>query len=134
MYSKVSVAASSPRWNYGISRSSTNTRTRSSAYRGDLAVTVNSRAPSVNNGHIVRITTVIGPIPERNIEFGYEIERLDGQPFALMRHRRFDFPVPGERWAIAHQWQLRRLVESDPKASTDVRSTAPESILQTECG
>jgi hypothetical protein len=65
--------------------------------RGDLAVTVNSRAPILNNGHIVRIVEVLGPMPERDIEFGYGIERIDGQPFVLVIDKDTKIPVPGKK-------------------------------------
>ena len=50
---------------------------------GDLAVTCNSRAPLLNDNHVVRITKVAGPIPDQEIDFGYLIERIDGQNFVL---------------------------------------------------
>jgi hypothetical protein len=90
--------------------------------RGDLAVTVNSRAPILNNGHIVRIVEVLGPMPERDIEFGYGIERIDGQPFVLVIDKDTKIPVPGKKQAIAHWWQLRRLAESYPLAEGRVAS------------
>ena len=90
--------------------------------RGDLAVTVNSRAPLLNDGHIVRIVEVLGPMPERNIEFGYGIERIDGQPFVLVLKKDSKIPVPGEKRAIAHWWQLRRLADSYPLADGRVTS------------
>ncbi len=95
--------------------------------RGDLAVTVNSRAPILNDGHIVRIAEVLGAMPERDIEFGYGIERIDGQPFVLVLKKDSKIPVPGEIRAIAHWWQLRRLADSYPLADGRVTSLDLES-------
>ena len=47
---------------------------------GDMALTIDLTV-SASNGHVVRVLKVLGPIPERQTEFGYEVERLDGQPF-----------------------------------------------------
>jgi hypothetical protein len=90
--------------------------------RGDLAVTVNSRAPLLNNGHIVRIVEVLGPMPERDIEFGYGIERIDGQPFVLVVNKDSKLPEPGKKRAIAHWWQLRPLLDNYSLAEGRVTS------------
>ncbi|MSQ54207.1 MAG: hypothetical protein EXR31_02455 [Betaproteobacteria bacterium] len=51
--------------------------------KGDFAITVNSRAPSVNDGHLVIVREVCGAMPERGLDFAYLIERVDGEAFAI---------------------------------------------------
>jgi hypothetical protein len=82
--------------------------------QGDLAVTVNSRAPLLNSGHVVQILKVVGPVPERKIEFGYEIERIDGLRFLCIRTRDGGLRMPGGFRTIAHQWQLRPIAKQGP--------------------
>jgi len=96
--------------------------------RGDLAAIVNSRVPLLNDGHIVRIIGVEGPVPECKMVFGYRIERLDGQPFAFVFDYSLNIPVPGGKITLAHHWQLRRLAESGPKVDSDARSKERETI------
>jgi hypothetical protein len=78
---------------------------------GDLAVTINSRVPLLNDNHVVRIVRVIGPEPFLEIEFGYQIERIDGQNFVFVTDIN-NFTVPGGKLAKAHHWQLRPLVKN----------------------
>ena len=75
----------------------------------DLAITCNTRAPLVNNGHLVRILAVIGPMPELELQFGYLIERVDGQPFALVSWTSSQTPVDGTVEIFADYSQLRPL-------------------------
>ncbi len=84
--------------------------------RGDLAVTCNSKAPLLNDNHIVRITSVVGPSHDQEVEFGYQIERIDGQNFVLEFNVELRIPRPGGKRVIAHHWQLRPLVKSLPKS------------------
>jgi hypothetical protein len=95
--------------------------------RGELAVTVNSRAPLLNNGHVVRIVRVLGPVPRQGIEFGYEIERIDGQPFVFTYNRQLGIPVPGGKRTIAPHWQLRRPADAGPGSGTAERLVEQES-------
>lgn len=76
---------------------------------GDLAITCNSRAPLINDGHLVRILEVLGPEPEWGLEFAYLIERVDGQPFTLARRAGSPMPVAGTPQLLADQSKLRRL-------------------------
>jgi len=76
---------------------------------GDLAITCNSRAPLVNDGHLVCILEVIGPEPEFRLEFGYLIERVDGQPFALACKSGSPMPVAGTAVLLADHSKLRPL-------------------------
>jgi hypothetical protein len=76
---------------------------------GDLAITCNSRAPLINDGHLVTILEVIGPDPKWGLEFGYFIERVDGLPFALSRRKDSPMPAPGAHILRADQFQLRPL-------------------------
>ena len=93
---------------------------------GDLAVTCNSRAPLVNDGHLVRILEVIGPEPELGLEFGYLIERVDGQPFALGCKPGSPMPVAGAVRLMADQSKLRPL--SDRKREAGVGTVEGELI------
>jgi len=83
---------------------------------GDLAVTCNSRAPLLNDNHVVRITKVAGPIPDQEVDFGYLIERIDGQNFVLEFDAELRIPKPAGKRVIAHHWQLRPLVKSLPNS------------------
>jgi len=85
--------------------------------KGDLAVTVNSRAPLLNNGHIVRIVEVAGPVPEYKVEFGYYVERIDGRRFVFIRGPDGEPVVPRAREVLAHHWQLRPLAKNGPGAT-----------------
>ena len=83
---------------------------------GDLAVTINSNAPLLNDGHIVRILRVVGPVPEWDMPFGYFVERVDGQLFAMYvaqpsREVRFGAPR-----TVADQSKLRPLEEGEGEA------------------
>lgn len=77
--------------------------------KGDLAITIHSRVPLLQNGLIVRILEVLGPIPELRVEFGYRIVRTDGQPFVLTTDGYGVWDVGNHDWCIAHQWQLWRI-------------------------
>lgn len=79
--------------------------------QGDLAVTCNTRAPLVNDGHLVRILLVWGEDPELGLEFAYEVERVDGKPFALARRAPSPMPTAGSHRLLADHWQLRPLQE-----------------------
>jgi hypothetical protein len=83
---------------------------------GDLAITCNSRAPSVNDGHLVTIVEVLGPRPDLGLEFAYLIERVDGQAFGIVCQP--GTPIPGgpARQAMAGQQHLRPL--RDPGEQT----------------
>ncbi len=83
--------------------------------KGDFAFTTNSRAPSVNNGHLVIVREVCGPMPERGLDFAYRIERVDGEPFALLCQPGSPMPMRGGPFAYAGQQHLRRLGEA-PRA------------------
>lgn len=84
--------------------------------KGDLAVTVNSRAPLLNNGHIVRIVEVAGPVPEHKVEFGYYVERINGRRFVFVR-------APG-RDRFGRQPQTSGAAPTAPSAV----SAAPTSV------
>ena len=93
---------------------------------GDLAVTINSKAPLLNDGHIVRILRVVGPVPEWDMPFGYVVERIDGQPFAMYvaqpsREVRFGAPR-----TVADQSKLRPLGEGEANA---VESEKAEAVM-----
>ena len=90
----------------------------------DLAITCNSRAPLVNNGHLVRILAVIGPMPELELQFGYLIERVDGQPFALASWTSSQTPVFGTVEIFAEYSQLRPLNDGLQEAHVDVTKEA----------
>lgn len=79
--------------------------------KGDLAITCNSRAPLVNGNLLVSIVEVVGPDPERDIRFGYLIERVDGEPFAVARIPFTPLPTAGGWRVTADQHQLRPLLE-----------------------
>ena len=98
---------------------------------GDLAVTVNSRAPILNNGHVVRIVRVLGSVPRWKMEFGYEIERLDGQPFIVVTNNLGVPGIPGGKRCAAHHWQLRPLVETLPRGRARSRAKSSKRELET---
>ncbi|MGE0873407.1 MAG: hypothetical protein AB7O31_01920 [Burkholderiales bacterium] len=77
--------------------------------KGDFAFTTNSRAPGVNNGHLVIVREVCGPMPERGLDFAYLIERVDGEPFALVCQPGSPMPMRGGPDAYAGQQHLRPL-------------------------
>lgn len=76
---------------------------------GDLALTVRAEVPE-NNGHVVRILSALDPIAVRPTVSGYEVERLDGQPFARVQ-----------------VWPSGRSIAGRPR---DVRVHAAEKNLQ----
>lgn len=41
-------------------------------------MTCHCLAPEVNNGHLVQIVEVVGPVKEWNMPFAYLVERIDG--------------------------------------------------------
>ena len=85
--------------------------------QGDLAVTVKSRMPLLNDGHVVRILRVAGPVPDRGVEFGYCIERIDGQRFVFVRSPSGD-PTPSRtHQVLVPHWQLRPILKKGPGAS-----------------
>ena len=54
---------------------------------GDLAVTQGTRLPLLTDRLVVRIIQIAGAVPQRDVRFGYMIERVDGEPFPYMiRH------------------------------------------------
>lgn len=77
--------------------------------KGDFAITANSRAPTVNDGHLVIIREVCGPMPEHGLAFGYRIERVDGEPFAITCIPGTSLPGRSQPQAFASQQQLRPL-------------------------
>ncbi len=77
--------------------------------KGDFAITANSRAPSVNNGHLVIVREVCGPMPEHGLEFGYRIERVDGEAFAVTCIPGTTMPGCGKQQSYAGQHHLRPL-------------------------
>ncbi len=79
--------------------------------KGDLAITCNSLAPLLNNGHLVAILEVLGPGAQPGIAFAYLVERVDGQPFAIGFRTATNVPAPGCRQVIGDQHQLRPLLE-----------------------
>ncbi len=79
--------------------------------KGDLAITCNSLAPLLNNGHLVAILEVWGPGARSGIAFAYLVERVDGQPFAIGFKPGTPIPVAGCRQVIGDQHQLRPLLE-----------------------
>ena len=95
---------------------------------GDLAVTCNSRAPLVNDGHLVRIVAVIGPEPELGLEFGYFIERVDGQPFALACKSGSPMPVAGAVELFAEHSKLRPLSNRPLEAGAGTRNRGQSPI------
>jgi hypothetical protein len=96
--------------------------------RGDLAVTVNSRAPLLNNGHIVQIVEVMGAIWDFGIEFGYLVERIDGLPFLVARSPAGEPRFTGGVQVYAHHWQLRPITRKSPGvAARRTRRRIPET-------
>lgn len=92
---------------------------------GDLAITCNSRAPSVNDGHLVTILEVLGPRPGWNLSFGYEIERVDGQPFGISSDAGSPMPGRPRQRVAADQHNLKPLREGhDAQAA----SPPPEQL------
>ena len=79
--------------------------------KGDLAITCNSLAPLLNNGHLVTILEVRGPGASRGIAFAYLVERVDGQPFAVAFKTDTNLPIRGRRRVIGDQHMLRPLRE-----------------------
>lgn len=77
--------------------------------KGDFAITVNSRAPSVNDGHLVIVRQVCGPMPERGLDFAYFIERMDGEPFAITCIPGTNLPGRSSQQSYAGEHQLRPL-------------------------
>jgi len=45
---------------------------------GDLAITCNTKMSHLNDGHLVRILEVVGPVPNLDLAFAYRVERVDG--------------------------------------------------------
>lgn len=87
---------------------------------GDLGITCNSRAPLVNDGHLVRILKVIGPEPDLELQFGYWVERVDGQPFALVCKPGSPMPVAGTvRVLGAEHSKLRPLSDRPQEVSVE---------------
>ena len=85
---------------------------------GDLAVTINSKAPLLNDGHIVRILRVVGPVPEWGMSFGYFVERVDGQPFAMYVAQPSGELRFGTARTVADQSKLRPLGEGEAGVAT----------------
>ena len=77
--------------------------------KGEVAITVNSRAPLVNDGHLVIVREVLGPVPEEGLDYAYVIERVDGEPFALTCQPGTPMPRRGGRLVRAGEHHLRRL-------------------------
>ena len=77
--------------------------------KGEFAITVNSRAPLVNDGHLVIVREVLGPVPDEGLDFAYVIERVDGEPFALTCQPGTPMPRRGGRLVRAGEHHLRRL-------------------------
>ena len=86
---------------------------------GDLAITCNSRAPLVNDGHLVHILKVIGPEPDLGLQFGYLVERVDGQPFALGCKPGSPMPVAGTMELFVEHSKLRPLSERSREVGVD---------------
>ena len=86
---------------------------------GDLAITCNSRAPLVNDGHLVCILKVIGPELDLELQFGYLVERVDGQPFALGCKPGSPMPVAGTVKLFAEHSKLRPLSEWPQEVSVE---------------
>lgn len=53
--------------------------------KGDLVITCNTRWPQVNDGHLVLVTGVIGPMPEFGLRFAYQVERVDGGSLVILK-------------------------------------------------
>lgn len=77
--------------------------------RGEFAVTCNTRAPLINDGHLVRIVEVAGPMPGDGLAFAYVIERVDGEPFMLGIRPGSPAPTWGGLQLLADQRNLRPL-------------------------
>jgi hypothetical protein len=93
---------------------------------GDLTLTIGLMVPS-GNGHVVRVLKVLGPIPERNTEFRYEVQRLDRKTLErveiwpegiLTEERSRDTRVHTE------EKNLQCLVAAHALASTSTKPTA----------
>lgn len=87
--------------------------------KDDLAITCNSRAPLVNDGHLVRILEVLGPKPDWDMAFAYYIERVDGQPFTLARWTDSPMPVAGTLQLVADHSKLRPLSDRLQEVSSE---------------
>ena len=90
----------------------------------DLAVTCNTCAPLVNDGHLVRILAVIGPMPDLELQFGYLIERVDGQPFALVSWTSNQTPVAGNVEIFTEHSKLRPLNDRLQEVHADATDEA----------
>ena len=93
--------------------------------KGDLALTCNSRAPLVNNGHLVTILEVLGPELDFGFAFAYVIERVDGQPFAVACKPGTPIPVAGGCRVLAEQQQLRPLRDRPEDFGVDEAEKVP---------
>lgn len=83
---------------------------------GDLAITINTRLPEINDGHLVRIVEVCGPVPKFGLSFAYAIERVDGK-LLFTREMRM------ERCVLASHHQLRPLREPPETVGTRTKET-----------
>lgn len=77
--------------------------------KGDFAFTTHSLAPSVNNGHLVIVRAVHGPMPGAGLDFAYLIERVDGESFAIACIPGTRLPGRPQQQVYADQRQLRPL-------------------------
>ena len=98
--------------------------------KGDFAFTCNSRAPSVNDGHLVSIVDVLGPLPSHGLAFAYLVERVDGKPFEILCQAGTPMPGPGAQRAFADQYHLRPLGQRRlPRARKAWEPLAPRRDL-----
>ena len=77
--------------------------------KGEFAITVRSRAPLVNDGHLVIVREVLGPLPNEGLEYAYLVERVDGEPFLPASQPGAPMPRHGGRFVRAGEHHLRRL-------------------------
>ena len=92
--------------------------------KGDLALTCNSRAPLINDGHLVTILEVIGPDPGFGLSFAYLVERVDGADFLIAARPGIPMPTGGGPRVLADQHQLRPLRERPEEAGEPVQEEA----------
>ena len=98
--------------------------------KGEFAFTCNSRAPSANDGHLVKILDVLGPIPSQGLSYGYLVERVDGKPFEILCQAGTPMPGPGAQRAFADQSHLRSLGQRrSPRARKAWEPLAPRRDL-----
>ncbi len=98
--------------------------------KGDFAFTCNTPSQSPNDGRLVNIVDVLGPMPAYGIAFGYLVERVDGKPFEIAAAPRSLLPGQGPTRVFADEAHLRPLGRRRPRRSKRARNPfAPQRDL-----